>query len=72
MTEKDYNFTCDLCGRYCGTGDDVPSIVAMTANYGSAEHDGDKLTLRVCGSCIDQWMDSIPEGSGTWERVVLW
>lgn len=45
MNEKDYNFTCDLCGRYCGTGDDTPSIVAMTANYGSAEHDGEPIFL---------------------------
>lgn len=69
---NDYNFTCDICGRYCGAGDDVPSIVTMTANYGSAEHDGDKLTLEVCGACIDWMMDSLPAGAGKWERVVPW
>lgn len=68
----DLGFVCDLCGRFRGDGDDVPSTVAMTANYGSTEHDGDKVTLRLCGSCIDLWMDSIPEGAGTWERVVPW
>lgn len=61
-------FTCDLCGA-C---DDVPSIVTMTANYGSTEHDGDKVALRLCGHCIDLWMDSLPDGAGQWERVVSW
>lgn len=68
----DLNFTCDLCGRFRGDGDDTPSTVVMTANYGSAEHDGDRLTLRVCGSCIDLWMSSVPEGAGKWERTVPW
>lgn len=68
----DSNFVCELCGKYCGTGADVPSIIAMTANYGSTQHDGDKLTLRVCGACIDWFMDSMPAGVGTWERTVPW
>ena len=72
MNEQEYNFTCDLCGRYCGTGDDVPSIVSMVGNYGSTKHDGDKVTLRLCGNCIDLWMDSIPPETGRWERVVPW
>lgn len=68
----DNNFVCDLCDKYCGTGDDVPSIVTMTANYGSTEHDGDKLTLRVCGDCIDWLMNSIPADVGEWGRTVPW
>ncbi len=65
-------FKCDICGKQCDTGDSVPSIVTMTASCDSTEHDGDKLTLEVCGSCIDLLMNSIPAGAGKWERVVPW
>ena len=66
------DFVCDLCGRFRGDGGDVPSVVTAIANYGSTRHDGDKLTLQLCGDCIDWLMDSIPEGAGEWERVVPW
>lgn len=66
------DFVCDICGKFCGDSDDVPSIVTMEAAYGSKQFDGSKVTLKLCGICIDWLMDGIPEGAGTWERVVPW
>lgn len=68
----DLNFTCDLCGRFRGDGDDTPSTVVMTANYGSKRFDGSRLSLKLCGDCVDWMMGSVPERAGEWERVVPW
>lgn len=43
-------FRCPLCGGV----ELIPSIVRLEANYGSREHDMERLTVHVCGSCIDK------------------
>ena len=47
-------FHCEICG-----GDDyVPSKIAVSASFGSV-HDGEQLTLDVCGQCADAVFDLI-------------
>lgn len=45
------NFVCPCCGR--GTSL-PPSVLVMQGNYGSAEHDTERATVKLCGSCYDQ------------------
>lgn len=42
------DFICEICGKR----DYVPSELAISANYGSV-HDGEQLTLDICGECAD-------------------
>lgn len=48
------DFRCDLCERV----DLVPSKVTLEANYGSV-HDGERVTLHICGDCMDWMLDSL-------------
>lgn len=41
-------FHCGICGKE----DLIPSRITIEANYGSV-HDGEHLSLDVCGECID-------------------
>lgn len=50
-------FRCDLCERK----DLVPSKVELEANYGST-HDGERVTLHVCGDCMDWMFNSLVQG----------
>ena len=43
-------FRCPICGGV----DLVPSVITLQANYGSTGHDGEIITLHVCGDCIDR------------------
>lgn len=45
------NFVCPCCGRDTSL---PPSVIIMQGNYGSAEHDTEKATVKLCGSCYDQ------------------
>lgn len=47
---NDDGFRCPLCGEM----DLIASIVRLEANYGSREHDMERLTVHVCGACIDK------------------
>ena len=46
------NFVCPCCGR---DTDLPPSVLIMQGNYGSAEHDTERATVKLCGSCYD-WL----------------
>lgn len=61
------NFYCDICDQT----DLVPSLVELTANYGSA-HDGERVKLRVCGDCMDWLIDAISERAGKPKNIVNW
>ena len=41
-------FHCEICGKE----DEIPSRITIKANYGSV-HDGERLTLDICGECAD-------------------
>lgn len=49
------NFVCAMCGKH----DDFPSYVDLIAGYGSTKHDGDVLSICVCGDCIDKLFDAV-------------
>ena len=44
------SFVCPCCGRDTGL---PPSIVIAQGNYGSAEHDTERATIKLCGCCYD-------------------
>ncbi len=45
------NFVCPCCGR----GNALPpSVLIMQGNFGSAEHDTERATVKLCGGCFDQ------------------
>lgn len=46
--------TCDICGKE----DYFLSSVVLNANYGS-EHDGERLTIALCGNCFDKLFDLV-------------
>ena len=49
MTRK-HDFVCPCCGK----GSELPpSVLIMQGNYGSAEHDTERATIKLCGSCYD-------------------
>ena len=49
MTRK-HDFVCPCCGK----GSELPpSVLIMQGNYGSAEHDTERATVKLCGSCYD-------------------
>ena len=50
---KSEGYCCPICGRE----ETVPSIIKLYANYGSREHDGEIITVHVCGECIDKVID---------------
>lgn len=56
MSNTDFmnrDFHCNLCGAR----DLVPSKITLEANYGSG-HDGEQITLYVCGNCMDWLFDT--------------
>lgn len=61
-------FECDICGEYDIYG---PSKITLEANYGS-KHDGDLVTLNVCGDCMDWLFDSIVEQAGKPTKITHW
>lgn len=46
----------------CGSRDDPFSEVRLTFGYGSI-NDGERVTLNVCGDCIDKLYDIIQSGN---------
>lgn len=48
---SNYNFVCPCCSK---DTDLPPSVITMQGNYGSAEHDTEQSTVKLCGSCYDQ------------------
>ena len=44
------NFVCPCCGSDSNL---PPSIIITQGNYGSAEHDTERATIKLCGSCYD-------------------
>ena len=59
MLKQDYGFICELCGRL----DLVPSIIKLDANYGS-EFDGERISLCLCGKCMDRIFKMIKHTGG--------
>lgn len=60
-------FYCDICDQ----SDLVPSVVTLEANYGS-KYDGERVTLMVCGDCMDWLRDSIAKHGGEPKRITDW
>ena len=60
-------FYCDICDQ----SDLVPSAVTLEANYGS-KYDGERVTLWVCGDCIDWLIESIAEYGGKPKHIASW
>ena len=48
---SNFNFVCPCCGR---DADLPPSVIIMQGNYGSAEHDTERATVKLCGTCYDR------------------
>lgn len=48
---SNYNFVCPCCGR---DTDLPPSVLTLHGNYGSAEHDTERTTIKLCGDCFDR------------------
>lgn len=56
-------FHCEICG-----GDDyVPSKIDLFASYSSV-HDGEQLTLDICGACVDAVFDLISSRAESHQR----
>lgn len=49
--QRNIGFVCPCCGR-----DDAlpPSVLIIQGNYGSAEHDMERATIKLCGDCFDR------------------
>lgn len=48
---SNFNFVCPCCGR----DTELPSsVLVLQGNYGSAEHDTERTTVKLCGGCYDQ------------------
>ena len=47
---SNFDFVCPCCGR---DTDLPPSVIIMQGNYG-AEHDTERASVKLCGSCYDQ------------------
>ncbi len=60
-------FYCDICDQH----DLAPSTITLAANYGST-HDGERVTLMVCGDCMDWLFDSIAEHGEKPKRITSW
>lgn len=45
------SFICPVCGQADGL---PPSVLTMQGNYGSREHDTERATVNLCGSCFDR------------------
>lgn len=43
-------FVCPCCNR---DSDLPPSVLTLQGNYGSQEHDTERATIKLCGSCYD-------------------
>lgn len=54
MCAQNTDFICGICGQ----PDIVASKMIVEANYGSA-NDGERVTLDVCGNCIDKLFEAI-------------
>ena len=62
------SFVCDICDQYDVYG---PSQITLEANYGS-KHDGERVTLNICGDCMDWIYDRIIERAGKPKRITQW
>lgn len=47
-------FICPICGDK----DYVSSTITLQANYGSI-HDGERVTIRLCGECFDKLLSAV-------------
>lgn len=61
---RKHSFICPCCGE----GSKLPpSVLIMQGNYGSTEHDTERATVKLCGTCYDQLYavirDALPAGS---------
>lgn len=59
MSVQNTGFICEMCGQ----PDMVASKVILEANYGSV-NDGERVTLAVCGNCIDKLFTTIQKKNG--------
>lgn len=48
--ERKPSFICPVCGRE----DLTASVIVLHGCYGSAEHDTERATVKLCGSCFDR------------------
>ena len=48
--ERKPSFICPVCGRE----DLTASVIVLHGYYGSAEHDTERATVKLCGGCYDQ------------------
>ncbi len=46
---------------FCGKDEFIPSVLTLDACYSSNEHDGERYTLLLCGSCIDTFINTLLE-----------
>lgn len=46
---------------FCGKDEFIPSVLTLSACYGSTEHDGERYTLLLCGDCIDSLINTLLE-----------
>lgn len=44
------NFICPVCGQAVLSA----SIIVLHGCYGSAEHDTERATVKLCGDCYDR------------------
>ena len=54
MKKQNGDFICEICGK----PDMIASRIRIEANYGSV-YDGMRLTLNVCGDCVDRIIKGI-------------
>lgn len=48
--ERKPSFICPVCGRK----DLTASVIVLHGCYGSAEHDTERATIKLCGGCFDR------------------
>lgn len=49
--ERKLSFICPCCGN---SSELPPSVLTLHGNYGSAEHDTERATVKLCGGCYDR------------------
>ena len=64
--QTNMDFICPLCGKR----DLFPSIVKLEANYGSV-YDGERVTVNVCGLCIDSMVERMKQLNIPYEENTL-
>lgn len=58
MKKQNGDFICEICGK----PDMVMSEIRLSCNYGS-KHDGERVTLSICGACADKIFNVIQKES---------